>query len=214
MPTPLSLSICYNTAEMVSTHEKTSVRQRQIVDAARRVIIKYGSEHVTVRRIADETGVSEGAIYRHFKSKRDILSLMIYDVESGLLADFKSLPVDGPMTLEILETIVSDHLVNVARRRGVSFQLIAEIVSFGDKGLNQQVFAVINSYTNRIEDVLSQGVKSGIIRQDIDLKAAAFLFFSMMQGLVNSWALNQYGFNLEEKYASLWKLFREAVVRR
>jgi len=198
---------------MASTHEKTSVRQKQIVDAARKVIIKYGSEHVTVRKIAEETGVSEGAIYRHFKSKRDILSLMIYDVESALLADFKSLPMNGPMTLETLETVVSRHIASVARRKGVSFQVIAEIVSFGDKGLNQQVFDIINSYTNRVEDILSEGVKTGVIRADIDLKAAAFLFFGMTQGLVNRWALSQYSFNLEKEYLSLWKLFREAVIR-
>ena len=198
---------------MASTHEKTSVRQKQIVDAARKVIIKYGSEHVTVRKIAEETGVSEGAIYRHFKSKRDILSLMIHDVESALLSDLKSLPVNGPMTLETLETVVSHHIASVARRKGVSFQVIAEIVSFGDKGLNQQVFDIIDSYTNRVEDILSEGVKTGVIRADIDLKAAAFLFFGMTQGLVNRWALSQYRFNLEKEYASLWKLFREAVIK-
>jgi len=198
---------------MVSTREKTSIRQRQIVDAARKVIVKYGSEHVTVRRIAEETGVSEGAIYRHFKSKRDILSLMIYDVESSLLADFKSLSVDGPLTMETLEAIMSNHMANVVRRRGVSFQVIAEIVSFGDKKLNQQVYDIIDSYTNRVEDILSEGVTAGVIRPDIDLKAAAFLFFCMTQGLVNSWTLSQYGFNLEKEYSSLWTLFREAVIK-
>ena len=198
---------------MVSTREKTSIRQRQIVDAARKVIVKYGSEHVTVRRIAEETGVSEGAIYRHFKSKRDILSLMIYDVESSLLADFKSLSVDGPLTMETLEAIMSNHMANVVRRRGVSFQVIAEIVSFGDKKLNQQVYDIIDSYTNRVEDILSEGVTAGVIRPDIDLKAAAFLFFCMTQGLVNSWTLSQYGFNLEKEYLSLWTLFREGVIK-
>ena len=42
--------------EMVRKYESTEVRQRQIVDAARKVIIKYGSEHVTVKRIAREVG--------------------------------------------------------------------------------------------------------------------------------------------------------------
>jgi AcrR family transcriptional regulator len=199
---------------MASIREKTSVRQRQIVDAARKVIIKYGSEHVTVRKIAEETGVSQGAIYRHFKSKRDILSLMIYDVESTLLAGFESLSVDGPLTLATLEKVMSNHMSSVVQRKGVSFQVIAEIVSFGDKKLNRQAFDIIDSYTNRVENILSEGVKAGVIRQDIDLKAAAFLFFGMTQGLVNSWTLSQYSFNLEEKYASLWKLFREVVIRR
>jgi AcrR family transcriptional regulator len=198
---------------MISIREKTSVRQRQIVDAARKVIIKYGSEHVTVRKIAEETGVSEGAIYRHFQSKRDILSLMIYDVESTLLADLKSLSVDGPLTLATLEKVMSHHMASIIQRKGVSFQVIAEIVSFGDKKLNQQVYDVIDSYTNRVADILSEGVRAKVIRQDIDLKAAAFLFFGMTQGLVNSWTLSQYSFNLEEEYASLWRLFREVVIK-
>jgi len=199
---------------MVSIREKTTVRQRQIVDAARKVIIKYGSEHVTVRKIAEETGVSEGAIYRHFKSKRDILSLMIYDVESILLADFKSLPLNEPLTLETLEIVMSNHMASVVQRKGVSFQVIAEVVSFGDKKLNRQASAVINKYTERIRAILSEGVKAGAVREDIDLKAAATLFFGMTQGLVNSWTLSQYSFNLEEEYLSLWKLFREAIIRR
>jgi len=200
-------------AEMVGTREKTTVRQRQIIDAARKVIIKYGSEHVTVRRIAEETGVSEGAIYRHFKSKRDILSLLIDDAENTLLSDFEFIPVGSPFTLERLEHTISVHMSHVVQRRGVSFQVIAEIVSFGDKKLNRQVFGVVDSYTDRIKDVLSEGVKAGVIRPDIDLKAAALLFFGMTQGLVNSWTLSHYSFNLEEQYTSLWKLFREAVVK-
>ena len=206
--------MCYNIAEMVSIREQTTVRQRQIIDAARKTIIKYGSEHVTVRRIAEEIGVSEGAIYRHFKSKRDILSLMIDDIENTLLSDFEFAPLSTPFTLEILGKIMATHMAHVVQRRGVSFQVIAEVVSFGDKKLNRQVFDVIDSYTDRIKDLLSEGVKVGIIKQDVDLKAAAFLFFGMTQGLVNSWTLSQYNFNLEQEYASLWKLFREAVIRR
>ena len=198
---------------MVSIREQTTVRQRQIVDAARKVIIKYGSEHVTVRRIAEEIGVSEGAIYRHFKSKRDILTFLIEDIENTLLCGLESLPLSSPLTLAILEETMATHMANVVQRRGVSFQVIAEIVSFGDKKLNRQASAVINKYTERIRAILSEGVKTGAVREDIDLKAAATLFFGMTQGLVNSWTLSQYSFSLQEEYLSLWKLFREAIIR-
>ena len=43
---------------MIVQHENTAVRQRQIIAAARRLIVRYGSEHVTVRRIAKEIGVT------------------------------------------------------------------------------------------------------------------------------------------------------------
>ena len=64
---------------MTKKRANPAVRQRQIIDAARRPVVKYGSEHVTVRRIAQEVGVTEVAIYRYLESKRDILSLLIDD---------------------------------------------------------------------------------------------------------------------------------------
>ncbi len=69
--------------------QSTEVRRTQIADAARTVAVKYGSEHVTVRRIAKEIGVSEGALYRHFKSKHDILSLMVERIQEDLVADIQ-----------------------------------------------------------------------------------------------------------------------------
>jgi hypothetical protein len=35
----------------------------------------------------------------------------------------------------------------------------------------------------------------------------------MIQGLVNIWALSNYGFELEKKYSQLWKVFRKAIVK-
>ena len=198
---------------MVRKRETTKVRQKQIVDAARNVIIKYGSEHVTVRRIAKGVGISETAVYRHFKSKRDVLSLLIDDIENTLLSDIELNPTGSHYTLETLERIIKIHMTHVVQRKGVSFQVIAEIISLGDKRLNKKVYQVINKYIRRIRDVLAEGVKVGVIRQDIDLEAAAGLFFGMTQGLVNTWTLSQYGFNLEEKYTSAWRVFRQAVIK-
>jgi hypothetical protein len=45
------------------------------------------------------------------------------------------------------------------------------------------------------EELLNKGIRSHELRQDIDLNAAAILFFGTMRGLVNIWALDDYGFN-------------------
>jgi hypothetical protein len=95
----------------------------------------------------------------------------------------------------------------------VSFQVIAEIISLGDKKLNKKVFAVISNYTMHIKDVLEKGVKAGILKQDIDIEGAANLYFGMIQGLVNTWALSQYSYDLEKKYASVWHMFLNTIVK-
>jgi AcrR family transcriptional regulator len=200
--------------DMVTQHKSTVVRQRQIINAARKLIIRHGSEHVTVGRIAKEVGISEAAIYRHFRSKKDILSLLLDYVEDNLLRDIATKAASGGHnTLEVLDSILRSHLSAVEKRRGVSFQVIAEITSLGDKTLNKKVADTINKYIGRLRDVLSEGVKAGDVREDIDLEAAATLLFGMIQGLVNIWALRNYDFNPEQKYVPLWNIFREAVIK-
>lgn len=124
---------------MITQRENTQVRQKQIVSAARRLIVKYGSEHVTVRRMAKEIGVSEGAIYRHFKSKSDVLSFLIDDIEETLIGDIEKNFSKELNSLEILENIIIDHISSIQQRKGVSFQVIAEIISLGDKKLNKKI---------------------------------------------------------------------------
>jgi AcrR family transcriptional regulator len=191
----------------------TLIRQKEIVSAARKLIVKYGSEHVTVRKMAQEIGVSEGAIYKHFKSKRDVLSFLVDDIESTLIDDIESnnkSPID---TLQSLENIIIAHVSAIEQRKGVTFQVIAEIISLGDKKLNRKVYEVIKKYIARIEAILADGVKTGVIRQDINLEAAAHMFFSVTQGLVTIWALSQYSFKLISEYKPVWEIFITAVAK-
>ena len=199
---------------MARKHESTMVRQRQVIDAARKLIIKYGSEHVTVKRIAKEVGFSESAIYRHFKSKRDILSLLADHIEENLLGDITKATAEGHTPLEILDTVLRNHLSAIEQRDGISFLVIAEIISLGDKKLNTKITGTLNKYISRLKDLLAEGVKAGEVREDIDLEAAATVLFGIIQGLVNIWALSNYSFNPQDRYVSLWNTFREAVIKR
>jgi AcrR family transcriptional regulator len=198
---------------MSRKHESTQIRRKQIVNAAQDVIVKYGSEHVTIKRIAKEVGISEPAIYRHFKSKRDILSLMIDDIEDTLISGIKIESGHRSFTRQTLERVFNHHISQITQTRGVSFQVIAEIISLGDKKLNKKVFALIDNYTTHIEYVLGEGVKAGILKQDIDVGGAANLYFGMTQGLVNAWALSQYSYDLKTQYNSVWRIFLNAVIK-
>lgn len=201
-------------AMAVQRHENTRVRQKQIIEAARKLIIRYGSEHVTVRRIAREVGLTEGAIYRHFRSKRDILSLLADYIEDSLLDDITK-SGDKPLTpLEVLERSLNNHLSAVEQRRGVSFQVIAEIISFGDKKLNRKVSDTIDRYIRHLRGLLEAAVEAGEVRKNADLDAAATLLFSMIQGLVNIWALSDYRFDPQKRFAPMWETFRKAISAR
>ncbi len=190
----------------------SDARQQQIVDATRKLIFKYGSGHVTVRKIAQEVGISEGAIYRHFPSKNSIMSLMADHIADNLLGDINKAKNEAVTRLETLDLAMKNHFSAIEQRRGLSFRIIAEIITLGDKQLNKQVEEIIGKYINSLRDLLSQAVASGEIRKDVDLHAAAVLLFSMIQGLGNIWTLSNRNFNLVERYEELWNLFLRIIV--
>jgi len=199
---------------MVRGRQNTTVRKKQIMAAARKLIMRSGSEHVTVRNMAKEVGISQAAIYRHFKSKTEILSFLAESVADGLLHDIDMARNIGFTSLDIIDEILRSHLSRIEQKRGMSFLVLAEVISFGDKSLNKKVSDNIRIYVDRLKILLSDGVRAELIRKDIDLEAAALLLFGMIQGLVYTWALSGYKFDLTKKYSDLWKVYKTSLTLR
>ena len=190
--------------------QNTLARREQIITASRRLIMKYGSEHVTVRRIAAEIGISEGALYRHFKSKKEVLLFLIQHIEENLIGDLRKRPATKNI-LGTLEDTLRNHLSSMEQRKGISFLVIAEIISLGDKELNKRVLEVLSKYISNIKNLLLEGIKTGEIRKGIDPEMVATSFFGTLQGLITVWALSNYNFVLEEKAGPLWEFFQKAI---
>ncbi len=107
----------------MQVRKSTKIRRQQIVDIIRAIISSKGIEHVTISEIAGEMGTTKGAIYRHFKSKRDILRLLIDNVEEALMDT-----VDNAMTdenpIQNLNNILLAQLTLAKNRRKTSFVVI------------------------------------------------------------------------------------------
>lgn len=199
---------------MTQIRATTESRQRQIVEAARKIIATRGMEALTVREIARGVGISDGDIYRHFASKKDILMLLIEDIEKTLLDAVDRAASEKSEPLESLENVLKAHLSYVEQRRGVSLIVISETLRLADKSLGKRMFEVVNRYLRRIEELLAQGVKSGQISQEIDLVIAALTFFAIIHTTVTLWALSNSGFSLAKRHKPLWDSYLASIAAR
>jgi hypothetical protein len=135
-------------------------------------------------------------------------------ITDDMLQEFESQAGTNSHSLETVNAVLKQHLSEIEQRRGMSFQIIAEVLSFGDKKLNREVHEKLNLYIDRLRGLLSEGARQGYIRGDIDQGAAALLLFGMIQGLVNIWALGNYSFELSDKFDALWDIYKEAITFR
>ena len=200
---------------MATKRKKTELRQQQILEAAAKLIFKYGCEHLTVKRIAAAVGISEAAVYRHFTSKKSILSFLLHRLEEIIIREITPESAGpGLVTIDAIAKVIGNHFSAIDLRKGFSFHVIAEIISIGDRKLNKQASQAIGKYISRLNELLADGVRDGAVRRDIDLDASATLLFALIQGLVNIWAMSGCSFKLTEKYESLWRVYREAIAYR
>ena len=53
-------------------------RQLEIIEVAGKLLTNSGINGLTIKNLANEMNFSEGAIYRHFKNKEEIMPLLRY----------------------------------------------------------------------------------------------------------------------------------------
>lgn len=196
---------------MPTQRKKTAIRQQEIIEAARKTIVKHGSEKLTVKTIAKEVRITEAAIYRHFKSKREILAFLIDYITGQMLKEIGYPRIRAFDSLEELGDLFLNHLSSIEQRQGIGFQVLAEIISLGDKRLNQRVCDNLEKYFDHIKQILKNGRQAGLVRADIDVEAGSTLVFGLIQGVVNLWTLSNYKFDLIDRYKAMWTLFKQAV---
>ncbi len=194
---------------VIRTRRPTDARRREIIDAARRVITDHGMQALTIGSLARAVGVSEGAIYRHFRSKKQIIAGLIEDIDARLSRQIELIDGDPRAGLQRLAWVLKEN-VAPSSMTGVSFLVIAEVLMNGDDELRRSMQAAIDKRLSMIEAQLMVGVQKGEVRPQVDAKAAALHFYGLIQA-VNT--LNHFG-NAELPVGDsrmLWQVFSAGV---
>ena len=193
---------------MSTAHLDSEVRRHQIVQTARKIVANQGMGFFTIQELAKEVGVSEGAIYRHFKSKDEILLVLIQNIERTLMDAISESARPGEGALDQLRHLLQIHFSSMERRRGVSFVVISEAPHFADPQVKQTARQMVERYVDAIASILKSGVEKGEIDSAVDTRAAALMFFGLVQASVTLWSFSNRAHPLAQHSASLWDMFK------
>ncbi|HCB88771.1 MAG TPA: TetR/AcrR family transcriptional regulator, partial [Porphyromonadaceae bacterium] len=59
-------------------------RQLEIIEATGKILTASGANGLTIKNLAKEMQFSEGAIYRHFSSKEEIIIMMLKYLKTNI----------------------------------------------------------------------------------------------------------------------------------
>lgn len=136
----------------------------RLLAAARRVIAKAGISGATMRAIAEEAGLSTGAIYHYYASKEDVL----YDVMATSLSESRRINEASRKGKPAREDVLEEISLNIRKRfdkteeNRIQFHLAQEAM-LGDKELRSKFRAKYGEWITQVEDLLGflYGGKAG-----------------------------------------------------
>lgn len=188
------------------------IRRDQIVEAALRIIAMGGIKSLTTAAIAEEVGISEANLYRHFNSKDEILQGAVEKIGEGLLRNLDIISeMSGNSPLLRLKRLFMLHLEYIEKNEGIPRLIFSEEMHIGNKKLKERLLKTIQLYSARLKSLIKEGQKAGLIKKEIGNPSAAMIFIGIIQILTMKWSLSGFSFSLVDEGMKLWRDFEKCL---
>ena len=158
--------------------------KNQILEAALRVFVKSGFSKTTMDDIVNESGLSKGAIYHHYGSKKELFLALIDYWENYFFKNIinKDLTNNNPddllrdITLDVIKAFKSSKHIFLAELEFWS-------LSNHDLDVRKRTTELYSKLIVLFRNIISKGVNSGLYK-NIDLDVAALSVMTSLQGVI------------------------------
>lgn len=172
-------------------------RQIEIMVAATNRISKFGIQNLTIKTLAEDIGLSEPALYRHFKSKNEILlNLLEYfktEMKNRIQSiSFKSNETEGNK----LRAIFNSQLQSFTDKPAIVSVIFAESIFHFDDSLSSKVSEIMEMMQELVKENIDAGQENGTYNKLIASSTLTTIIIGAMRMTVLKWKLSKHKSNL------------------
>jgi AcrR family transcriptional regulator len=191
---------------------RTETRQQQIADAALEIVNTKGIAALNVSAVAEKIGIVPSAVYRHYKSKGDIITAVLDLIRSRLRNNFEAVGQSAADPLEKLHWLLTRHVDLISRNHGIPRIIFSEEVIGGLPDKRRQLLSIIQGVLDQVSAIIRDGQQSGRLRSDIPAENLAVAFLGIIQPAAVIWNLNEGQFDLRQHADNAWKLYSRGIL--
>jgi AcrR family transcriptional regulator len=189
-----------------------SERQRQIVKIVLDLVSERGADSVSIQAIADEMGVTQPAVFRHFPNKEaiwvavmDWLAERLRQIHSA--AELRT----NESPLAILRTMFLDHIAMIRRYPALAKVVFSDHLRLQFPPLHTRFANIHNNYEARVVDLIRRAKKQKLVPASMSEEDAATMYFCMVQGLGFQFSIARRPMRLQHKAERVFTLYLRAV---
>ncbi|CAK7063509.1 MAG: Nucleoid occlusion factor SlmA [Petrimonas sp.] len=186
-------------------------RQLEIIEATGKILTASGANGLTIKNLAKEMQFSEGAIYRHFSSKEEIIIMMLKYLKTNISKILSNLTKTGDVEKDFVIFFTRLSLYFKENPYFVVTVFSEGLMDESDK-INNEISGLMTLTSSHLEQILQEGQKQGTFIQSVASSDLTMIALATFKLHMFNWKFNKFKFNLTENIgkmsASLLALLR------
>ncbi len=181
--------------------EQKISRRQHILEALAGMLEQNFEGRITTAKLAQEVGVSEAALYRHFPSKTKMFEALIEFIETTIFERVSTLVKEQSTATKKCEGILLLLVVFAEKNPGMARILVGDALA----GENLKLKARINQFFDRIETQLKQVLRDAELteglRPVLTVSEGANLLLSFTEGRIIQYVRSEF----KRKPSQYWR---------
>jgi AcrR family transcriptional regulator len=149
--------------------------RERLLDAAAETFSRDGLRGATTREIARNAGVNEVTLFRHFKSKEQLLRAVL---QRGLVGEVAIMDQHSSWKenlRESMEKYARHYYSHLEKKKGIARAFLAEAQVL-PKSMQTMIADVIRPVRERLVIILTDAQRAGVVRKELNVECALDAF--------------------------------------
>ncbi len=188
-------------------------RKEQILQALAHMLEAEPNGRITTARLAQEVGVSEAALYRHFPSKARMFEGLIEFAEESVFTLINQITQSDHGALVQVEQILTVMLAFTERNPGITRLLMGDILA----GENSRLHSRVDQFFNRVDSQLKKVLREAELKEGLRTQATvtdtANLLLAYTEGKITQFMRSNFNAKPTTQWPTQWELLAGLVFR-
>lgn len=183
------INVATMNASYISDKKKEPAERSEVIRAAAlKLFAAEGYQSVSLRRIADISGIQVGSLYNHIDGKQQLLFELIYEAEKNLFAALEKAvgEVQGPVAQ--IGAYVEQYFIHASLNKELHLLAVREKRCL-EEGDATRLKSILLSHERLLYAVLERGVKTGAFKipsHEFAIKSIWSLLDGMLGGVAKN----------------------------
>lgn len=178
-------------------------RQHDLIAAAGRILTRSGVSGLTIKNLAIELGFTEAAIYRHFKSKEEIIVAMLEHLLENANERCKAVMDSGYPPDQAFLELFRSHLRYFKAHPHFVVAVFSDGLLEGAGPVNDTLFKILGVNRMYLVPILVRGQQQGLFTTAMTPEQLVQLVMGSFRMEMFKWRIAQFTYDIEAQGDSM-----------